>query len=169
MTAGAESSAIERAAYLTLTIGAAGAEQVDGARPVELNVGKARFGGGDRVLPMYYEGRTGRWRIAGPSISATDAAEYRDKAKVEAAREKILEFAKGANEPQGRTRLRDSAGKNKDIAAKAIDSLLADGSLVECGSAYRNPNSRLLWTPAKWAARAAEAASTADRRFGGNQ
>lgn len=169
MTAGAESSAIERSAYVTLAIGAAGPEQPDGARPVELNIGKARFGGGDRVLPMYYNGRTGLWRIAGPAISAQEAAEFRNSAKneiaVREARGTILAAAQQAPGPVSRMVLKAKAGKAKDVADTAIDELLAEGALVECERAYRSA-ARLIWTPANVAARAAKAQGQ-DVRIGG--
>jgi hypothetical protein len=62
---GAESAAIERAATVTLSIGASGPEREDGTRAVDLSIGKGRMTGGDRVLPMSYCGRSGRWCLTG--------------------------------------------------------------------------------------------------------
>jgi KaiC/GvpD/RAD55 family RecA-like ATPase len=73
MAAGAESSAIERAAYVTIAIGQRGEPDGEGVAAVDLHLGKGRMGGGDRVLPALYDGRTGRWRIAGPAVEASMA------------------------------------------------------------------------------------------------
>ena len=67
---GAESAAIERWSSLVLEIGQAGPEDQYGRREVQLSIAKDRMGGGDKVLPMSYEGRTGRWAVIGDARAA---------------------------------------------------------------------------------------------------
>jgi KaiC/GvpD/RAD55 family RecA-like ATPase len=74
MTAMAESAEIERSAYITLALGAAGPDSEDGSKLVDMNIGKGRFGGGDTVRPLRFWGRSGLMRAAG---EARPAAEVR--------------------------------------------------------------------------------------------
>lgn len=149
---GAESGGIEQFAYLTFAIGAAGPEQEDGSRAVELNIGKGRFGGGDRVVPMVYYGREGRWHVAGEARPAADVVADRAVAKIRAAANKIRAAADRAKEPQSRAALYALAAVNEKVGKAAIELLLAAGDLVACEHAARSTKP-LLWTPARVAAR----------------
>ncbi|MBK7536592.1 MAG: hypothetical protein IPI49_14735 [Myxococcales bacterium] len=60
--AGAESSAIERSAAITLTIGELGEPDAEGWRDVVLNRGKSRYGGGDTVFTLRQRGSSGDLR-----------------------------------------------------------------------------------------------------------
>jgi hypothetical protein len=78
---GAETAAIERWSTLVLEIGAVGEENGEGQRDVSLSLAKGRMSGGDRVLPMFYEGRTGRWQVSGEARPASEVkAEKVEKA-----------------------------------------------------------------------------------------
>ena len=151
MTAGAESSSIERCAYLTLSIGTIGPPGADGYAAVELSRGKARFGGGDQVVPMEFHGAYGRWRVAGAARRASDVlaerAAGRDDAKVRAAGLAMITAADRSAVPLGRRDLRERAACAYGVGQAAVAALLASGELVEMP---RPPRSRyaLLWTPA---------------------
>lgn len=169
MAAGAESSGIEQRAYITLAIGTQGPAREDGFAPVELNIGKGRFGGGDRVLPMAYDGRTGQWRVAGDSRPAADVAAERavknNAEKVQAAKDSMLAAAGRADKPQSREELRKATSIGRTLATAAVNALLEGRLLVECEKAPRS-TSRLLWTPERAAARDAERAAADARRTG---
>jgi hypothetical protein len=169
MTAGAESSGIERAAYATIAIGASGPPRDDGRSPVELHLGKGRFGGGDRVLPMLYDGRTGLWRVAGASRAAADLAAERavksNTQKAQGAKDAILAAAGRAPAPRTREELRQAAGVGRNIAKATMDALVESGALVECEKVGRSHVPR-LWTPDRRAARQAEQTAADARRTG---
>jgi len=153
MTTGAESAEIERAAYLTFAIGAHGQDREDGTRHVDLNVGKGRFGGGDRVIPMSYCGRSGKWLVAGEGRAAAEVKierqGARDQAKTTAACLAMLAYAGKSPKSVTREELRAAAAVKGTLAAVAITSMLATGELVEV--AQKKPRARTwqIWTPAK--------------------
>ena len=153
MTTGAESAEIERAAYLTFAIGTHGPERDDGTRAVDLNVGKGRFGGGDRVIPMSYNGRSGKWRIAGEARSSAEVKAERqsgrDHAKTSAAMLSMVQFADRSKAPVTSGELRAAAAVNRAVAKAAIAQLLADRELVEVmKKAYRS-KAWQFWTVSK--------------------
>ena len=132
MTAMAETAAIERSAYTTLAIGAHGPEREDGSCSVDLNIGKGRMGGGDRVFPMSFTGRSGLWRVAGESKPASQSDQrtvQADAAAVSAAKLAMITFADRAKEPVTRARAEDCSAV-QEIGTVAVDELLAEGSLV---------------------------------------
>jgi hypothetical protein len=133
---GAESAAIERAATVTLAIGKSGPEREDGSYSVELSIGKHRMGGGDKVFPAEYVGRTGRWRITGEARPAAEVKAERDAAnedkKLRNAKLAIGGAARKADEPQTRAGLGKLAGVgNATTRTAAINALLDDGEIVE--------------------------------------
>lgn len=132
---GAESAAIERAATVTLAVGASGPQREDGTCATDLNLGKHRMGGGDKVIPASYNGRTGRWRITGPARSASEVSAEKATTKAtadqHAAEMAILGAAGKATEPQGRDDLSKACGKGWLIRKAAISALLARGDLVK--------------------------------------
>lgn len=158
---GAESGAIERFATMTLTIGASGPDRDDGTRTVELSIGKGRMTGGDRVLPMSYCGRSGRWRLEGDARSAADVraerANERDSAMLVAAERAIAVGAAAAGEPVTREQLGAMAVAEmgrcpRDTQRQAIARLVASGALVEVQRKQRKARAWLLWTPDRAAA-----------------
>lgn len=147
---GAESAAIERFATVTLTIGQKGEVREDSSEAVELSIGKARMGQGDRVVPMSYWGRSGVWRVAGEARRASDVRDARDaekEAKVARALEhQLLGAAAKSTLPLSREQLMELVTGRKDKKRAAIGTLLANGDLVEV--ARRAPRSRswTVWT-----------------------
>lgn len=146
---GAESAAIERAATVTLSIGKSGPTRDDGTCAVELNIGKHRMGGGDKVIPASYDGRTGRWRLAGEARPAAEVKAERDaaneNAKLRNAKLAIAGAARKAAEPQTRAGLGRLAGVgNAATRTAAINALLDDGELVEVQQ-RANPRGPLAW------------------------
>ncbi len=147
---GAESAAIERFATVTLTIGQKGEVREDGSEAVQLSIGKARMGEGDRVIPMTYWGRSGLWRVTGESQKASVVRESRDsekEAKASQALEHQLLGASGKSTmPLSREQLMELVTGRKDKKRTALASLLASGDLVEV--VRRAPRSRswTIWT-----------------------
>jgi Bifunctional DNA primase/polymerase, N-terminal/DnaB-like helicase C terminal domain len=166
MTAGAESSAIERAAYLTLAIGSVGPIRDDQTATVELSIGKGRFGGGDRVLPMSYNGRTGKWEISGEARLAADVnaekAAEKDDGRVETAKGALVRAADKSDRPQSRGELRTAVKMSREVVKRAIEELLEAGELVEYGRAARSRDP-LIWTPKRREQRLAQGSHGGDR------
>lgn len=148
---GAESAAIERFATMTLAIGAMSEPRQDGSRSVELSLGKGRMTGGDRVFPMEYVGRTGRWRIAGSAKMAAEVRDGRDaerSAKLQASLElALLGAAMQSAAPMSREDLCEQVQGRGTYKRSAVACLVARGDLVEV--AIKKPRSRawLVWTP----------------------
>src|SRR5207302_9457366 len=107
-----ETARLERTATATLTIGASGPEREDGTRAVDLSIGKGRMSGGDRVVPMSSNGRTGRWRIDGDARPAADVrAEregQRDQQRRGAAELAIVPLLDRSPTPMSATQLRQA-------------------------------------------------------------
>lgn len=155
-SAGAETSAIERSAYLTLALGVAGELDDSGVNDVELNIGKSRFGGGDRIIPMRFDGRSGLWTVTGEARSAGEVrAERQDEkgaAKIRKAADLIVGAASRADSPVTRDQLRAAAKVSRKVNADAIELALKEGALVETTICAPRTKSRMLWTPARWEA-----------------
>ena len=153
-TTGAESSQIERGAYLTIAIGEAVA-RADGSTDVSLSIGKSRFGVGDRVIPCSFDGATGRWRVTGPAVTAADhraaRAADKDAGKVATAGLAVLGVLSSSAEPMSGRRIREATGLKRDHVIQAIKSLAKAGAVVEV--AGRKEGGRWpLWTPDRAAA-----------------
>jgi hypothetical protein len=146
---GAETAAIERFASLTLSIGMA-AEREDGSSAVELSIGKARMGKGDRVIPMAYEGRTGIWRVAGEAKTATKVREERDvektKKREQATEMQILGAVSKSDAALSCNNLFELVAGRRAEVLRAIHKLLATGDIVEISKRAPRSKSWLLWT-----------------------
>jgi hypothetical protein len=146
--AGAESADLERWASVTLAIGKLGEQAEDGSSAVEISIGKSRMGGGDRVVPCRFWGRSGLWRIAGDSRAADGVrAERRgERARLRQGETEttLLERAQGSTEPLTRAQL--GIGYGKPDAKVAIDNLLARGDLVFVRARKSRSSSWLIWT-----------------------
>ncbi len=159
---GAESADIERYSTNTLEIGQAGAEDQYGRREVQVSLGKGRMGGGDRVLPCVYEGRSGRWAVVG---NARPAAEVKAEAKAKSGSVRIDTLVRAIRDlvatsetPMSKADItRETTGNSNDIAA-AIKRLESNGDLVQVvgEGARRKGGHAPLWT----ADRAAKAGLT---------
>ena len=150
---GAESAAIERAATVTLCIGQSGPQREDGTCATDLNLGKHRMGGGDKVIPASYNGRTGRWRITGPARPASEVRAERtaaESSKAQAAAEtRMTAAAERATAPLTRDALCTAARCKATIARAGLAAMLERGDLVEVRQ--KQPRSKFwkLWKPAK--------------------
>jgi hypothetical protein len=165
---GAESAAIERFATMTLSIGMA-IEREDGSSAVELSVGKARMGKGDRVIPMTYFGRSGLWRVAGEAKTATEVRETRETEKVKkretSIEMQILGTLSTSTAALSRNQLFELVPGRRSEVLKAIHKLMAGGSVVEISKRAPRSKSWLLWTADR--AQAAGAPLVRDALFGG--
>jgi hypothetical protein len=115
---GAESSQLERDAYVTLALG--GFEDLpDGTRKMDLSVGKTRMGVGDKAYPVIYDGRSGRFTLAGAARSGSEVRAARaskdDETKVRAAMLAIPAALAQAPEPMF------TEGLAKEIVARKSD------------------------------------------------
>lgn len=128
-TTGAESSQIERMATTTIAIGGL-RQREDGTADVDISIGKSRFGGGDKVLPAVYDGRSGRWSIVGPAVSAAQRRAERSTAnngkRVEAARLAMSGKLAGSAAPMSRNELRQALNLKRDDVRDAARQLLED-------------------------------------------
>jgi hypothetical protein len=145
---GADSSAIERWASYTITLGGYKLRD-DGTDDIQINVGKGRMDGGDRVYPGNYDGRTGRFLITGDAKSATlvraeRAAAIETQATANA-RVAIMGAAATLKEPVSRTELVSSASVKKSLGLKVLQLLIDDEKLVEV--ALRNKKGWKVCTP----------------------
>lgn len=149
---GAESAAIEQAAAITLSLGRAGELQADGSRSVELNVGKARYGGGDRVIELKQWGASGLTRVVRdePASKVREREEHEREERAEAATKESLsrdeELAMAAMDvsagPVTRNQLCTMAALRKTSGLRAIASLIRTGALVDLG--VRGPGGTTL-------------------------
>lgn len=147
---GAETAAIERFATLTLSIGMK-ADRDDGTSAVELSVGKARMGKGDRVIPMTYDGLSGLWRVAGEAKTAQSVREERDTVREEKARSTaelaMLAACARAAQPVTRQHLLESIVGRKQTKVTALAALLARRDVIEVNQRQLRSKYFLLWTP----------------------
>lgn len=147
---GAESSSIERVASVTLTIGESGPMNDLGVRDVALSIGKNRMFGGDRVVPMSYCGRSGKWKVTGPSRSAHEVREeklaLKSTAKTTLLKHAIPGVLEDSSTPLSRNTLRMQTGARKENLLAAVERLLSDpeSGIVEVEPSVRGHYS--LWT-----------------------
>lgn len=152
---GAETGAIERFATTTITIGLAAARE-DGSEAVEVSVGKARMSKGDRVVPMTYWGRTGKWLVAGASKSAAEVRENRATDRRTKAAQTIkaalLGSAAAHPEPLSRSELKAMVEGRAQLKQAGLLALLSERALVEVmrkvgKGVKRRDAGWKLWTP----------------------
>lgn len=128
--AGAESADLERWASVTLAIGQHGPEAADGSCAADLSIGKSRMGGGDRVLPARYHGKSGLWHLVGDARLATDVRAEREaerKSKgLQAASLAISALLAKAGAPMSRRDIRAKIGGTDKTIREAVMVLLDD-------------------------------------------
>lgn len=126
---GAESAQIERMAAVTVAIGAT-ARLDDGTDSVRISTGKGRMGGGDRVIPAVYDGRTGTWRVTGPAVSGAEHRAGHEATatarRVELARLAIPSLLARAPAPMSRAAIKLSLGGHNTTITAAVAALIAD-------------------------------------------
>lgn len=149
--AGAEAADLERWASVTIALGRMGPDREDGSRPVEVSIGKSRMGGGDRVLPAAFVGRTGAWKIEGEAKLAADVkAERTAKNKGEAVAQTmalVFDVLERSDVPLSRNEIESRVGKKAETTRAAIAEHLgrgADSQVVEVSERRRGVH--LLWT-----------------------
>lgn len=171
MGASAETAAFERGAYVTMAIGVTGPEGEDGVKSVEMNIGKGRMGGGDRIVPMRYNGRTGLWRVDGASRPASEVqaerAATKDAGRVQAAMDAIFAALDRSDTPLSRDAIRDATNIGRGVVKAAVEELLAarPPKVIECENANRS-KFKLLWTPRRKAERDAQLQAQDRARLG---
>jgi KaiC/GvpD/RAD55 family RecA-like ATPase len=131
---GAESSQIERAAYVTFSLGEmTESANLDGPVVVDLSIGKTRFGRGDLVVPLEYDGRRGSWAEAGNVVTATrhkvnraEKKKGQDAALVAHATADLLLRSDG---PMSIADLRQQLHVKNAVMSEAVKQLLAESPL----------------------------------------
>jgi KaiC/GvpD/RAD55 family RecA-like ATPase len=158
--AGAEAAELERWSTMTLAIGPHAPSEDTDTTIAELNVGKSRMGSGDRVFPMRYCGRSGRWRTAGESRPAAEVRAEQEASRASSARSAaelaMIAAAERAPESLTREELKKAAHTSKAIAQAAVEALLGRGDLVEVRQRKPRSPAWRIWTRAR-----AEAAGVA--------
>jgi hypothetical protein len=126
---GAESAALERWSSVTMAIGEKGPMDEHGIQDVELNIGKGRMGGGDQIYPCRFNGRTGRFAIAGNAKAASKVREERAQAKVEKKMQGLADRVRGILErspaPMSKNAIVKELGVNAEVGRQAVDLALA--------------------------------------------
>jgi energy-coupling factor transporter ATP-binding protein EcfA2 len=126
---GAETSQLERDAYVTLALGGF-ADQPDGTRKLDLSVGKTRMGTGDKVFPVVFDGRSGRFAFTGEARRGSEVRAERaskdDEAKVHAAKLAIPAALAQAPEPMFPDALAKEIDKRASAVRAALKQLQAD-------------------------------------------
>lgn len=148
---GAETSQIERDAYVILTLG--------DRQPVDpetvswkLSVAKYRLGSADMVHELHYRGRIGRWDVVGEPKSATEVRDTRTnemKAKKTAElRRAITAWVSEQPQPVSLKQIIDvSTGSDRAIA-NVTKELIREGVLVHVHG-IRRGGVALIWVPEK--------------------
>lgn len=156
-TKGAESSQIERDAYVLLALGNP-QEQDDGSIVMDLSVGKARMRQGNQVHTLRYWGRTGRARIEGESRSATDVRKEREsersKKKRETIKRAIIDLVSKSDKALSKSEITERTEGNNGTIADAIKELIREQVLAHHHAAARYGHAP-IWTPERIAAAAA--------------
>jgi replicative DNA helicase len=160
-TKGAESSQIERDAYLLLALGNP-QKQPDGSIAMDLSVGKGRMRAGDQVYPIIYDGRTGRTRLVGEARSAGDVRKEREsergRKKRETLKRAIVDLVSKSSRALSKAEITRATDGNNAAIADAIKELVRDGLIVHDLRASKGGHAP-IWTPAQIAADAAKQAA----------
>lgn len=149
----AETSAFNRYATVALSLGKKSEPFEDGSKVVELSIGKWRMGEGDRVMTMREWGRSGKWRVEGPTQTAQQVRDGREADKVAKAAQAcelaMVAFAAQAKAPLTREQLIDACGGiklRKTGKVAALTALLSRGDLVETDRKQARSKYWLVWT-----------------------
>lgn len=154
-TAGAETSQIERAAYVTLTLGEmTDALEGSGITLVDMSIGKSRFRGGDRIVQLEYDGARGSWREHGEVVSAAkhkaDKAAKSKSARIEGTVEAIAAVLAAADAPMSQRELRKQLRINNHNCSAAVTALLGETTpRVARVKGAKEGGHWPLWSPAK--------------------
>lgn len=151
--AGAESSAIEKWASITLALGAMSSPSEDGTCSIELSAGKGRYGDGDKVIALRADGRTGHVRIASDWRAAQEVKSERagdkDKKKRESAELAMMGAIAKSKAPMTREDLTSAAGCKREVGKAAIAALCDRGELVQVQQRAPRAKAWKLWPAEK--------------------
>lgn len=143
--AGAESNAIEYYSAVQLALGQL--VESDEGDTMECNVSKARFGRGDAVVPLQYDGAHGWFRPGGEGKSSAEVRTERKlaagNAKLKAKRDAIVAFLAGVPEASG-MQIRKEVGGRNEIVQRLLQDLVRDGLLEQHVSAGGNASNRYV-------------------------
>lgn len=151
---GAESAALERWSSVTMAIGEKGAMDERGVQSVELNIGKGRMGGGDQVYPCEFNGRTGRFVVAGVAQAASKVREERVQAKAEKKLQGLADRVRGILEravtPLSKNAIVKELGGNAEMSRKAVDLAVStpESGVVQVDP-HKNGTNMPYWTRAR--------------------
>lgn len=127
---GAESSQLERAAYVTLSIGEITESPDGGPVEVAVSVGKARMGNADQVVPFSFDGKSGDWAEKGEHVSAAAhkaaKSDKRDEKRSAGVAHAIAAFLARADKPWSVNALIKELRVKRVDAYGAIPILLAE-------------------------------------------
>ena len=150
VTAGAESSQLERDAYTTLALGN-DREQPDGRTLYDLSTGKSRMAKGNRVVPVAYDGRTGGWDIVGEARPADVVRSERETEKrtkqIETLELAVVALAGKATAPLTRDDVERRVQGTNALKKIATQNLIDRGDLVEVIVPGKR-RARPIWTEA---------------------
>jgi hypothetical protein len=129
--AGAESNAIEYGSAVQIALGQI-IENADGTATMEANISKVRYGRGDFVVPLGYNGAHGWFRSTGTAAPATEIRQARAKAmqktKEQAKRDGVI--AALASGPLPASALRERVGGRRTDLAELLRVLVEEGAIV---------------------------------------
>jgi len=153
--AGAETGQIEHEATALVALGAMRpkkAEDPDGPGIVDVSLAKARFGIGDKVIPLEVDLASGRFSESGDAMSATDrraeAKAMSEDVKVGAAVRAIRDLVSKAAGPLSKQEIKREIGGNSTLLGAAIMRLERSGELVQVvGEGIKRKGGQApLWT-----------------------
>jgi replicative DNA helicase len=148
---GAETSQIERDAYVILTLG--------DRQPIDhetvswkLSTAKYRLGVPDVVHELHYRGRVGTWEVVGEAKSASEVRANRDvdkKAKrIAELKRSIVALVQASTRPLSKQNIIDASTGNDRLILNTVKELIGAGDLALMPGARRG-GSALVWTPDK--------------------
>jgi hypothetical protein len=148
--AGAEAAELERWSTITLALGAA-KKRDDKADDVDVSIGKARMlSTGDAVVPMKYDGRTGRWTVEGDARPAEEVRAERDQERTNERASGLVLLIRSVLESSARPLSRGEVAKTlekrkADVAAAVVEAIKDPATgIVEVN--FTSGGSRPLWT-----------------------
>jgi hypothetical protein len=154
-TSGAESSQIERGAYVTLSLGDVRPGPGDGDWQVAMSIGKERFGRGDAVQECVFHGPTGRFRAVGQRIPASEYRAGRDAARdsgaIDTLKLAILAALDRSDAPMSAAGVKACVTGRSAAKSAAVAALLGDGSAVRVLT-RKSGGAWPIWTPDRAAA-----------------
>lgn len=143
---GAETSQIERDAYVILTLGD---RQIvdDDTVSWKLSVAKYRLGSADQVYELHYRGRVGTWEIVGAPRSANEVRDSREtevKAKkTDELKRAIVAWVAAQPAPVSAREIKEVSTGRGTFVLEVVRELVKDGALVHTGAVVRGGAARL--------------------------